>query len=126
MPLPEGVPEVLNVTCNGRSGRLLVRSQRVLQGDTEMSASKFEQVCGKGDAKKWKSSIWTEGEDGQQDMVCMLFLIEHDCQSWSSVMAWFQLHMRKVCTLLQQLVSIAFGLKCHFFLGGAVWNLILT
>ena len=71
MALPEGVPEVLKVTCNGRSGSLLLRTQRVLQGDTEMSASKFEQVCGKGDAKKWKSSIWTEGPDGEQDMVCL-------------------------------------------------------
>lgn len=72
VPLPEGVPEVLDVTCNGRSGKLLVRTQRVLHCDAEMSASKFEQVCGKGDAKKWKSSIWTEDADGQQDMVCML------------------------------------------------------
>lgn len=69
--LPEGVPEVLRVTCNGRSGSLLVRTQRVLQGEAEMSASKFEQICGKGDAKKWKSSIWTEGPDGEQVMVCM-------------------------------------------------------
>lgn len=87
VPLPEGVPDVLNVTCNGRSGKLLVRSQRVLHGDTEMSASKFEQMCGKGDAKKWKSSIWTEGEDGQQEVVCIFLLISHDRQSWSSVMA---------------------------------------
>lgn len=69
VPLPEGVPEVLLVTCNGRSGRLLVRSQRVQHGDSEISASKFEQVCGKGDAKKWKCSVWTEAEDGSQDMV---------------------------------------------------------
>lgn len=72
VPLPEGVPEVLDVTCNGRSGKLLVRTQRVLHCDAEMSASKFEQVCGKGDAKKWKSSIWTEDAEGQQDMVGML------------------------------------------------------
>lgn len=72
VPLPEGVPEVLDVTCNGRSGKLLVRTQRVLHCDAEMSASKFEQVCGKGDAKKWKSSIWTEDADGQQDVVCIL------------------------------------------------------
>ena len=75
--LPEGVPEVLKVTCNGRSGQLLVRTQRVLQGETEMSASKFEQVCGKGDAKKWKCSIWTEGADGQQEMVDCL--AQHCC-----------------------------------------------
>ena len=89
VPLPEGVPEVLRVTCNGRSGQLLVRTQRVLQGETEMSASKFEQVCGKGDAKKWKCSIWTEGADGQQVMVnafahfvflsLLLCMSEHKC-----------------------------------------------
>lgn len=100
--LPEGVPEVLNVTCNGRSGMLLVRSQRVLQGDTEMSASKFEQVCGKGDAKKWKSSIWTEGEDGQQDMVGMLLLISHDRHLWSSVMPYLlSFYINMLCMLLQ-------------------------
>jgi len=73
--LPEGVPEVLHVTCNGRSGRLLVRTQRVQHGDSEISASKFEQVCGKGDAKKWKCSIWIEGEDGSQVMVGELYLV---------------------------------------------------
>ncbi len=57
------------MTCNGRSGLLLVRTQRVQHGESEISASKFEQVCGKGDAKKWKCSIWTEAEDGSQDMV---------------------------------------------------------
>jgi len=60
---------VLHVTCNGRSGLLLVRTQRVQHGESEISASKFEQVCGKGDAKKWKCSIWTEAKDGSQDMV---------------------------------------------------------
>ena len=69
LPLPEGVPEMLPVTCNGRSGFMVVRTQRVQYGDTEVSASKFEQVCGKGDAKKWKCSIWTEAEDGSQDVV---------------------------------------------------------
>lgn len=72
MPLPEGVLEVLPITCNGRSAALLVRSQRVQQGDAEMSASRFEQICGKGDAKKWKCSIWVEGEDGSPVMVCPL------------------------------------------------------
>ena len=69
VPLPEGVPEVLPITCNGRSGVLLVRTQRVQHSQAEMSASKFEQVCGKGDAKKWKSSIWVEAPDGSQIMV---------------------------------------------------------
>ena len=69
VPLPEGVPEVLPITCNGRSGVLLVRTQRVQHSQAEMSASKFEQVCGKGDAQKWKSSIWVEAPDGSQLMV---------------------------------------------------------
>ena len=69
LPLPPGVPEVLPVVCNGRHGQLVVRTQRVRHGDTEMSASKFEQMCGKGDAKKWKCSIWLEGDDGEQIMV---------------------------------------------------------
>lgn len=76
--LPEGVEEVLPVTCNGRSGQLVVRTQRVQYGDSEVSASKFEQVCGKGDAKKWKCSIWIEGEDGSQVMVgdvCRLLVL---------------------------------------------------
>ena len=69
LPLPEGVPELLPVTCNGRSGLMVVRTQKVQHGDAEVSASKFEQVCGKGDAKKWKCSIWTEAADGTQDTV---------------------------------------------------------
>ncbi|DBA76675.1 TPA: hypothetical protein ACH3X2_008711 [Trebouxia sp. C0005] len=77
IPLPEGVPEVLHVTCNGRSGLLLVRTQRVQHGESEISASKFEQVCGKGDAKKWKCSIWTEAKDGSQDMMMQEWLALH-------------------------------------------------
>ncbi|DBA81836.1 TPA: hypothetical protein ACH3X1_007555 [Trebouxia sp. C0004] len=76
-PLPNGVPEVLHVTCNGRSGLLLVRTQRIQHGESEISASKFEQVCGKGDAKKWKCSIWTEAEDGSQDMMMQEWLALH-------------------------------------------------
>jgi hypothetical protein len=63
-PLPEGVPDELPIQCNGRSALLLVRTQKVLYNDHEISASKFEALCGKGDAKKWKSSIWQEDEDG--------------------------------------------------------------
>ena len=35
------------------------------------------QVCGKGDAKKWKSSIWLQGPDGGQEQVrtCSGFLL---------------------------------------------------
>lgn len=86
VPLPEGVPELLAITCNGRSAALLVRTQRVQQGDAEMSASKFEQVCGKGDAKKWKCSIWVEGPHGSQVMVSILCcdLLSY----WSSLTLW--------------------------------------
>lgn len=35
-----------------------LRTQRVTYDGQEMSASRFEQLCGKGDAKKWKSSLW--------------------------------------------------------------------
>jgi len=67
--LPEGVPEDLRVTCAGRSALLAVRSQIVTFAGQRMSASRFETVCGKGDAKKWKSSIWLEGPDGSQEQV---------------------------------------------------------
>ena len=43
--------------------------QVVAFGGARMSASRFETVCGKGDAKKWKSSIWLEGPDGSQQQV---------------------------------------------------------
>ncbi|KAG1679268.1 hypothetical protein FOA52_009298 [Chlamydomonas sp. UWO 241] len=65
MPLPEGVPETVVVACNGRLGVFHVRTQRVSVGDDEMSASKFEAQCGKGDAKKWKSTLYAATEDGQ-------------------------------------------------------------
>ena len=50
-------------------------------GGARMSASRFETVCGKGDAKKWKSSIWLEGPDGSQLQVwvcglCVLHCLE--------------------------------------------------
>lgn len=66
MELPEGVPERLPVNCNGRSALFLVRRQRLLVQDSEMVPSRFEQMSGKGDAKKWKSSIYTEGPEGEQ------------------------------------------------------------
>lgn len=66
MALPEGVPELLPVTCNGRSAQFLMRRQRVLVNGSEMAPSRFEQMSGKGDAKKWKSSVYTEGPAGEQ------------------------------------------------------------
>ena len=132
--LPEGVPEVVPITCAGRSAVLAIRSQMVAFAGQRMSASRFEtvrasacmdawearkrscsgacmacmilpcrlclragmqrracaasvagrvsqtaahaapplaQVCGKGDAKKWKSSIWLQGADGGQEQVLL-------------------------------------------------------
>lgn len=71
--LPPNTPERVHVICNGRSGILTLRTQRVLAGGTEMSASRFETVCGKGDAKKWKCSIFLEiqpGVSGQVGLQC--------------------------------------------------------
>lgn len=64
MPLPKGVPEQLPVICNGRSGVLALRTQRVMFNGTDMSASRFESACGKGDAKKWKCSVHVEASPG--------------------------------------------------------------
>ena len=47
------------MSCNGRSAVFLVRCQRVLFGGAEMTPSRFEQLAGRGDAKKWKTSIVT-------------------------------------------------------------------
>ena len=69
VPLPEGVEEEVPVHCNGRSAFLLVRMQRVRYGGQDISASKFEALCGKGDAKKWKCSLWLEDEAGEPVMV---------------------------------------------------------
>lgn len=33
-----------------------------------MTAAKFEQYCGKGEAKKWKSTIWATGEN--MELLC--------------------------------------------------------
>ncbi len=69
LPLPEGVAEEVPVICNGRSGLLLLRSQRVLHNGGTMSASRFETVCGKGDAKKWKCSVHLEPSPGLSGQV---------------------------------------------------------
>ena len=69
LPLPAGVPEEVAVNCNGRTGTMIIRMQRVMYQGQEMSASKFEAICGKGDAKKWKSSLWLEDEHGEPIMV---------------------------------------------------------
>ncbi len=38
-------------------------------GGQAMSASRFEAVCGKGDAKKWKSSLWAASPEGIPEQV---------------------------------------------------------
>ncbi|WIA10783.1 hypothetical protein OEZ85_010952 [Tetradesmus obliquus] len=65
LPLPANTPDQVDVVCNGRPGVLVVRAQRVLVGGQELTASRFEAMCGKGDAKKWKSSLWTADETGE-------------------------------------------------------------
>lgn len=102
--LPEGVPEELPVTCAGRSAVLNVRSQIVTFAGQRMSASRFETVCGKGDAKKWKSSIWLEGEDGGQEQVssrhgkellcCFYWFLPSRAGRWS---AFTCTHLRWSC-----------------------------
>ena len=57
--LPEGVPEQVTVACNSRPAVFLVRSQRVRYAGTEMTPSRYEYLAGRGDAKKWKTSIIT-------------------------------------------------------------------
>lgn len=68
-PLAPNVPEAVPVVCAGRAGLLHVRTQRVAFSGGEVSASRFETLCGKGDAKKWKTSIWLAGEGNRQEMV---------------------------------------------------------
>jgi hypothetical protein len=69
LPLPEDTPEDVPITCAGRSAILNIRNQMVSFVGQVMSASRFETVCGKGDAKKWKCSIWLEGPNGEQEQV---------------------------------------------------------
>ena len=75
MQLPEGVPEELPVACAGRLALMNVRSQTVTFGGTVMSASRFEAVCGKGDAKKWKSSLWAASPEGIPEQVTAKFCL---------------------------------------------------
>ena len=63
MPLPKGVPETVPVECNGMRGMFHVRCQRVLHQDALIPAARFETLCGRGDAKKWKSSLWYVNEE---------------------------------------------------------------
>lgn len=56
--MPPHLPNYVRVVCNNRRAIMIVRNQRVLFDGAEVSASRFEQLAGKGDAKKWKNSIW--------------------------------------------------------------------
>lgn len=76
MPLPADTPEDVPITCGGRSAILNIRNQIVTFAGQTMSASRFETVCGKGDAKKWKSSIWLEGPDGGQEQASPVYLYD--------------------------------------------------
>lgn len=42
-----------------------------------MTASKFEQFCGKGDAKKWKSSLLAADESGEAICTMQDWLGDH-------------------------------------------------
>ncbi|GIL47092.1 hypothetical protein Vafri_4003, partial [Volvox africanus] len=64
LPLPEGIPEELPVLCCGRRAVLMLRTQRVQYEGALMPVANFEKICGRGDAKKWKSSLWLVDEYG--------------------------------------------------------------
>ncbi|CAG9464975.1 unnamed protein product [Pedinophyceae sp. YPF-701] len=63
--LPEGMPEELRIVCNGKSGVMHMRTQKVQYNGQELTASRFEHLSGRGDAKKWKISICVELDDGE-------------------------------------------------------------
>lgn len=58
MSLPEGVKEEVVVECNGVRGKFVPRCQKVIYNGALVPAARFEGFCGRGDAKKWKSSLW--------------------------------------------------------------------
>lgn len=62
---------------NGRTATMQVRTQRVLYNGQEVSASKFEAICGRADAKKWKLSIWVCGPDGSPELTMQEWLDDH-------------------------------------------------
>lgn len=69
--LPAGVPEEVPICCNGRSAVLHVRQQKVEYEGELMPPSRFEQVCGKGDAKKWKATLFHYDAATEEPTVCM-------------------------------------------------------
>eukprot|EP00892_Ulva_mutabilis_P002229 jgi/Ulvmu1/12006/UM083_0019.1 len=71
VPLPTGVPEGVPIFCNGRTAVLYVRQQKVEHQGELMPPSRFEQVCGKGDAKKWKATLFHYDAATEEPTVCM-------------------------------------------------------
>ena len=69
--LPAGVPEEVPIFCNGRTAALHVRQQKVQYEGELMPPSRFEQVCGKGDAKKWKATLFHYDAAVEEPTVCM-------------------------------------------------------
>jgi hypothetical protein len=66
LPLPDGAPERVDIVCNGREGVFVVRPARVEAGGEDMAPSRFEAACGRGDAKKWKTSLYERLDGGAQ------------------------------------------------------------
>ena len=69
-----------------------VRSQRVSYNGAEVSASKFEAICGRADAKKWKLSLWVCDEEGEPQVTMQEWFDTHGIGEWGARdgagMAW--------------------------------------
>ena len=63
MPLPDTAREQVTVECNGIRGTFYLRCQKVMHQGVLIPAARFESLCGRGDAKKWKSSLWYVNDD---------------------------------------------------------------
>ncbi|CAD7696632.1 unnamed protein product [Ostreobium quekettii] len=114
LPLPDGIPEEVPVECNGKRGSLLIRSQRVLYADEEMTASRFEQLCGKGEAKKWKCSLWYLGPSGCPELQMHDWLAMHGLDrrmlanlqaNWGDYEAYQQHQEQQVGLVLQEMLQ---------------------
>lgn len=88
--LPAGVPEEVPIFCNGRTAVLHVRQQKVRCDGELMPPSRFEQVCGKGDAKKWKATLFHYDTATEQPTVCMQVCMLLLCLCLRCVCAWRQ------------------------------------
>jgi hypothetical protein len=89
MPLPPGVGEEVEIFCNGRHAVFTLRGQRVVFEGEEMPPSRFEAVCGKGDAKKWKATLLYFDPSLQQATVTMQARSSfHRCVCGLQAVAW--------------------------------------